>query len=394
MSNVPALATPGAVLWQDGPWHLIEATPDGRDAFDAFVSSHPRGDFLQSWAWGDLKALSGWRPHRLVLARDGGAEAAASVLERRLPLALGTLLYAPRGPVLDYGDPDLAERFLGAVAGALRTGGAVLLKLDPDVPDDPDLARRLGALGLRPGRRRGQFGGIQPRHVMQLDLDRDLDAVFAGFTAKGRYNIRLARRHGVRVREGDRADLPAACRLMRETALRDGFGLRSDAYYAQVFDHTVVPGHGRLLVASVNGEDVAATWTVHFGHKAWYLYGASSDRHRETMPNYLLQWEAIQWAHGRGARVYDFLGVPSSPDPRSPIVGLWRFKERFGARPVTFVGEFDLPLRPVGYLLWRLCDPAYAQTSVLAARGRRALSRLVPRRARPAAQPSPARDTP
>jgi peptidoglycan pentaglycine glycine transferase (the first glycine) len=384
----------GAVLWRDGPWRLMEASEGASAAFDAFVAGHERCDFLQSWQWGALKALAGWRPHRLALTRDGRVEAVASVLERRLPLALGTLLYAPRGPVLDYADPELLGRFLDAVTEALRPSGAVLLKLDPDVPDDPALARRLRALGLRPGRRRGHFGGIQPRYVMQLALDRDLDAVFASFTAKGRYNVRLARRHGVEVREAAAADLPVVCRLMRETALRDGFGLRSDAYYACVFDHTVGAGHGRVLLASVDGEDVAATWTVQFGHKAWYLYGASSHRHRDKMPNYLLQWEAIRWAHGRGARVYDFLGVPRTPDPQSPIVGLWRFKERFGARPVAFVGEFDLPLRPAGYLLWRACDPVYAHLSVALGRGARAARRLLPPRPALSGGPAPAPDAP
>jgi lipid II:glycine glycyltransferase (peptidoglycan interpeptide bridge formation enzyme) len=172
--------------------------------------------------------------------------------------------------------------------------------------------------------------------------------------------------------------------------MRDGFGLRPDGCYARVFDHTAAAGHGRVLLASVGDDDVAATWTVHFGAKAWYLYGASADRHREKMPNYLLQWEAIQWAHGRGARLYDFLGVPAAPDPKSPIIGLWRFKERFGARPVTFVGEFDLPLRPAAYLAWRLADPAYAHASVLGARARRALGRVLPRRTeQPAASPAP-----
>jgi peptidoglycan pentaglycine glycine transferase (the first glycine) len=391
MNNVRA-GIPGAVLWQDGPWRLVEASSESRSAYDGFVAEHPRGDFLQSWQWGEFKAESGWRPRRLLFLHAERIEGAASVLERRLPLGLGALLYCPRGPVVDYGTPQLATRFLDALRQSVRGHGAVLLKIDPDVPDDPDLARALWRLGLRPGRRRGQFGGVQPRYVMQLDLDRPLDAVFAAFTSKCRYNIRLARRRGVRLREASRADLPVVCRLLHDTSLRDGFGLRPDAYYAAVFDHTVGAGHGRLLVASVGDEDVAATWTVHFGRKAWYLYGASSARHRDKMPNYLLQWEAIEWAHGRGARMYDFLGVPERPDPKSPIVGLWRFKERFAGRMVTFVGEFDLPLRPLAYALWRLADPLYARAMVLAGRARRSLSGLALRR--PAAGPAPTPELP
>ena len=365
----------GAVLWRDGPWRLVAVGPEGRGAYDAFVAAHPRGDFLQSWSWGELKADQGWRPQRVLLEREGEPRGAASLLERPLPLGLGRIVYAPRGPVVDYDDAEAVERMLLAVGRAVDAR-TLLVKLDPDAADAPDLTGRLRRLGLRPGRRRGLFGGIQPRHVMQLALDRPLDTVFGAFSPKCRYNIRLAGRHGVTVREATRDDLPAVVRLLRETALRDGFGLRPAGYYAEVFEHTVGAGHGRVLIATYGGEDVAATWTVHFGAKAWYLYGASSDRHRDKMPNYLLQWEAIRWAHGRGARLYDFLGVPASPNPRSPIVGLWRFKERFGARPVTFVGEFDLPLRPLAYRAWRLADPVYAHTQVVAGRARRAFSRL------------------
>jgi len=374
------------VLWQEGPWTLVRLAPDAREAYDAFVGAHAHGDFLQGWSWGDLKAKGGWRPHRLALVRDGQWIAAASLLERPLPLG-ATLLYAPRGPVLDYADPTLLTAFLGGVRAAMA-GRPVLLKMDPDVPDDAGLAQRLRQIGLRPGRVRGLFGGIQPRHVMRLRLDRPLDAVFASFTPKGRYNIRLAERRGVVVEEAGREALPMFWEMLRETSARDGFGVRPGSYYADVFDHTVGRGQGRVLLARIGDAYVAGTWTVHLGDKAWYLYGASTSRYRELMPNYLLQWEAIRWAHGRGAKLYDFLGVPATPDPRSRIIGLWRFKERFAPDVTHFIGEYDLPLRPAAYALWRLADPLFAR-SVVALGGMRRVVGAVRRRAGPRVAPVP-----
>jgi hypothetical protein len=96
------------------------------------------------------------------------------------------------------------------------------------------------------------------------------------------------------------------------------------------------------------------------------------------MPNYLLQWEAIRWAHERGARLYDFLGVPREPDPQHPVSGLYRFKSAFSATRESFVGEFDVPLRPVLYLLWRLADPVVAHAALWGTRFRRVVFR--PRR--------------
>lgn len=359
-----------------------------RTQFDAFVGQHPYGDYLQGWAWGNLKSAAGWQAHRLVMERlsegpahgpNGGEwTGVATVLSHPLPFGLGEILYAPRGPVLDFGDAAALRTFLAGVRGLFRGRGSVFLKMDPDVSDDPAAAARLRAAGTVRGRRRGRFEGIQPRHVMRLSLDRPLEQIFASFTSKCRYNIRLAERKGVSVREANRDDLPVFHALLEETADRDGFGIRAAGYYHHLYDHTVACGLGRILLAYVGDEPVAGTWTVLLGQKAWYLLGASSNRHRNRMPNYLLQWEAIQWAHANGARLYDFLGVPKEPDPGNPISGLYRFKSGFAAVRESFIGEFDLPLRPAVYALWRLADPVQAKCTVWAGAVRRFILRAHP----------------
>lgn len=381
--------------WTDGAMRLRFATESERDRFDSFVGRHPYGDYLQGWAWGDLKSAAGWEAHRLVMERlsggphpetpENGWIAVATVLAHPLPFGLGEILYAPRGPVLDFGDVEVLRSFLTGVRSLFQGRGSVFLKMDPDVPDQAAARAGLRAAGTIAGRRRGRFEGIQPRHVMRLSLDRPLDGVFAAFTSKCRYNIRLAQRKGVSAREATRADLPVFYALLTETAQRDGFGIRAAAYYEHLYDHTVGCGLGRILLAYVGDEPVAGTWTVMLGHKAWYLLGASSNRHRNRMPNYLLQWEAIQWAHARGARLYDFLGVPKEPDPRNPISGLYRFKSGFGAERESFIGEFDLPLRPAMYVLWRIADPVQAKCTVWAGALRRVL-----RERPPAVRPDPA----
>jgi lipid II:glycine glycyltransferase (peptidoglycan interpeptide bridge formation enzyme) len=70
------------------------------------------------------------------------------------------------------------------------------------------------------------------------------------------------------------------------------------------------------------------------------------------MPNHLIQWRAIEWAAAAGYRIYDFRGVSEH------VPGLKRFKEGFGARAVTYAGEFDLPLRAGWYRLWLRGAPA------------------------------------
>jgi len=120
-------------------------------------------------------------------------------------------------------------------------------------------------------------------------------------------------------------------------------------------------GWARLLLAEVEGEPVAALMVFAQGHRCWYFYGASGEAHREKMPNYLLQWEAIRWARSQGCIEYDLWGVPDEDKEtlesgfahrRDGLWGVYRFKRGFEGELVRSVGAWDLPLRPVPYRLY------------------------------------------
>ncbi len=346
-----------------------------RDRFDAFVGGAQHGDFLQSWAWGDLKARMGWRPHRLWWREGDRIRASVSLLERPLPFAGRSLFYAPRGPVLPWEEEETCRGWFSALGAYVRERRGILLKCDPDLAESEWGPDGLRPLGLRPARRRGRFEGLQPRHVGRIRVDRPLTEIVDGFTPKCRYNIRLAQRRRVEVREGRREDVARFHELLRETARRDGFHVRPRAYLEALWEVTCQRGHGRLLLAQWEGEVLAGIWLVRLGRKVDYLYGASSSRRRELMPNYALQWAAIRWAHESGAGIYDFLGLPPREEPGNPINGLLRFKRGFGAEVTSFVGEYDLVVGPVGYALWRVADPVLARAMILGAWARDRLER-------------------
>ncbi|MBR6701767.1 MAG: peptidoglycan bridge formation glycyltransferase FemA/FemB family protein, partial [Clostridia bacterium] len=75
--------------------------------------------------------------------------------------------------------------------------------------------------------------------------------------------------------------------------------------------------------------------------------GASRNIHRNTMPNYLLQWEMIKWAVECGCRIYDFRGVTRFDEDD----GLYRFKMKFGAYKEDFMGEMELVYKPAAAIL-------------------------------------------
>ena len=71
---------------------------------------------------------------------------------------------------------------------------------------------------------------------MILDLRQDEDALLKGMKQKWRYNVRLAARKGVSVRRGGPNDLELLYRMYAETALRDGFVIRTRDYYTQAWN--------------------------------------------------------------------------------------------------------------------------------------------------------------
>jgi lipid II:glycine glycyltransferase (peptidoglycan interpeptide bridge formation enzyme) len=305
-----------------------------------------------------VKATAGWGARRLLVEDDDGrVRGACSILRTKPVRGVPPLLYAPRGPVLDFADTDALRALLDGIRA--RAGGAFMFKCDPPVEAGSDAARALTRAGLR-SVRSGAFGGVQPTAVMVLDIDRDLDKILEGFKSKWRYNIRLAERRGVAVREGGAGDIARFYEILTETARRDGFTVRGRSYFETLWRELQPAGQLQLFIAEYDGRAVAGILLLCMGERAIYVYGASSNDDRNVMPNHLLQWHAIRWAHDRGFKVYDFRGVSPVRDgrPIEPhIAGLNRFKEGFGARYVEYAGEFDLPLRTGWYALWRTAAP-------------------------------------
>lgn len=323
--------------------------------FDSFVASAPAGDILQSWGWGEAKKATGWTPMRFRVLESGETIAACSVLLRRPAPAFPPIAYAPRGPVWKQ------QSALGMLIEQLTSelGDAFALVCDPCVEDVGALeASGFEVVGA------GGFGGIQPKAVMVVDLHgKTPEELVSGFKSKWRYNARLATKKGVSVRVGSSDDLGAFYSLLSETAKRDGFPIRAESYYRAVWE-ALAPNNLRLLIAERSGNFIAAIMLGVFGDTITYLYGASSDEDRNTMPNHLLHREAITWACGEGYSTYDLQGVSPIVDgePTDPSsAGLNRFKAGFGSRYIEYAGELDRPLRRGWYAIWRTAYPPAAR---------------------------------
>ena len=319
----------------------------------------PNPHVLQSWAWGDFKSRWGWSVERLVWTDGHQPLAAAQVLHRAIPRTPWNFLYVPKGPLLDYDDTPLVEQVLADLEAYARQARALFIKIDPDVrrqlgephPHQPLDATGMAALNLLNQRGwRLSPEQIQFQNTMVIDLTPAIDDLLANMKSKWRYNIRLAERKGVSVRPGTAADLPAFYQMYADTAARDGFLIRPEAYYRDVWSRFMEAGQAELLLAQVDEEIMAGLVLFFFEQSAWYMYGASSDQYRQLMPNHALQWAAICRAKAWGCHRYDLWGAPDVFNESDRLWGVYRFKQGFGGQVVQWLGAYDFPVKRSLYL--------------------------------------------
>ena len=329
-----------------------------QETWNAFVAAHPQAHLLQSAPWGELKSRFGWSVERVAL--EGPSEsivAGAQILYRRLPYGLGTLAYVAKGPLVDWQDAAQTADLISALDRAARARGALALSIEPDLPDTPDHAERLIRAGFMPG-----ADTFQPRRTVLVDLGPDEAAILGAMKSKTRYNVRLAARKGVSVRQGSADDVEVYNRLAATTGARNRFGVRSPAYHRAALDLFAPHGQVAMFLAEYEGEPLAGLVAFCLGRTAWYFYGASSDAHRNLMAPYAVQWAAMRWAKAQGCTTYDLWGVPDEDQQtleaefagRSDgLWGVYRFKRGFGGALYRTIGAWDRVYGALRYRLYR-----------------------------------------
>lgn len=340
---------------------LTVTTITDRAEWNDSLRALPYAHILQTWEWGEFKrATTGWEPARLCFSRGGQTVALASVLTRRIgPLAV---MYVPKGPALDYANAGLAAAVLDHLESLARRRFAVWLKIDPDliaatgVPgEEGDQPETNGTAMQNLLTRRGwRFSEdqVQFRNTITLDLTQSEDDLLAAMSQNTRRKVRTAGKKGVTIREASPDDLQTLYALYKVTGARDEFLIRPPEYYERAWHDFLRDGLAHALIAEVDGEPVAHVILFHFGAKCWYFYGASSDTHREKMPNYLLQWEAMRWAKAAGYTIYDMWGAPDIFDEADSMWGVYQFKRGFRGTVTRHIGAWDFAPYPPLYTLY------------------------------------------
>ncbi|MFE7120102.1 lipid II:glycine glycyltransferase FemX [Streptomyces sp. NPDC057654] len=347
----------------------------------AFVQSQRSVSFLQTPAWGRVKTE--WRSESLGWFDGRRLVGVGLVLHRPVPrLDRFTLAYLPEGPVIDWtGEIGV---WLDPLAAYLKAHGAFAIRLGPPVRTDTwsaaqikegiaapgvrrltelsgqwadpvgaRLAGRLRDAGWLPQSPEDGFGVGHPQFKYELPLaGKSEEDLLRGANQLWRRNIKKAAKEGVEVTVGGGpADLEAFHGLYVHTAERDRFTPRPLRYFETMFAALGAedPERITLYLARHQGDLVAATVLVRVGGHAVYSYGASSTEKREVRGSNACQWTMIRDSLAAGCDVYDLRGITPTLDADDPHVGLIQFKVGTGGQAVRYVGEWDLPLRPMVY---------------------------------------------
>ncbi len=334
------------------------------------IQSLPNPHFLQSTLWARIKIDNGWTPFNLIWKDGKKIIAGAMVLERNvkiLRLFSTRILYCPKGPLLDWNQPELANFVLRDLENFAKRRKSIFLKIDPDLfvegneitqinpmvlPFSAGVENNLKNRGWLESKEQVQF-----RNSIYLSLNDKEEDLLSSMKQKTRYNIRLSERKGVTIRSGTDADFEKLYDLYAQTALRDNFIIRSQDYYLKVWKLFYDQNICEPLIAEFEGQILAAIIVYHYFNKSYYVYGMSSDQNRNLMATYLLQWKAIQSAKQKNVKIYDFWGAPDEFDESDRMWGVYKFKLGFGGIPVKTIGAWDFPVYPSAYKFYQIVLP-------------------------------------
>lgn len=333
--------------------------------WDHFVFNNEFGHFLQTREWSYLKSLHGWDIAHSRVYNNSDLIGGSEVLLRNLPLRFGKIAHIPCGPICQWKDSQNVKEVIFDAIVVAKLQGAIVLIIEPIIDDSSQIQKLLIASGFKP-----DVFSPQPPRTIILDIDKPNDFILAKMKPKTRYNINLARRHGVQVREGSENDIVEFYNLLIETSNRNQFSIPSIKYFYNfitIFKQASLVDTVFLVAEheSIPNKILAGIIVSAIGQKATYLYGASGNEYRELMSPYMLQWEGIQWAKRRNCISYDLWGVPDEDESvlesnftkRSDgLWGVYRFKRGFGGTIVRRAGTWVYPISKIkwtGYQIAR-----------------------------------------
>jgi len=194
-----------------------------------------------------------------------------------------------------------------------------------------------------------------PEWTQILDLKKSEDELLKSFHSKTRYNIRLAEKKGVVIKEmsNDRG-FEIFSKLYFDTCRRQKYFGHTPKYHKIIWE-SLKKDVAHILIAFYKDVPLAAYELFYFRNTLYYPYGGTSLEYWNLMASNLLMWEAIKLGKKLGVEKFDMWGsLGPNYDINDPWAGFTRFKEGYGTKFTEFIGSYDLVINPIQYKIYNV----------------------------------------
>lgn len=297
---------------------------------------------MQTQEWADLKVAQGWQSYNV----EG-----VFVLEKPLPIGQ-SFLYAPE---TSWEALSNFENFLENIKENIKKSGTLFLRLEILDKKNEEIIQKLKEKNFNKA-----FEELQPEWRQIIDITKSEDEILAQMKPKGRYNIKVAQKHGVEVticpidRLNDGIEI--FYDLYQQTAQYQKISLRDKKYFLAMMKVLYPKGEAAIFIARFQNTPLAALLVTFYDQIASYLYGGTSRLHKEVMAPYAAHWQAILEAKKRGCEKYDLLAVAPPESPSHKYANLTFFKEQFGGEKTNITGNWDLVYKPTYYKMFKFVE--------------------------------------
>lgn len=319
------------------------------------VVSHP----LQSAEWGEFREKTGLKVIRRESINKDKKNSAFQLTIHNIPKIPWTIGYLPKGDL-----PNKA--MLEELHKIGKENKCIFIQLEPNIVK----AQVKNGKSENKWYKANDIWKIVPaahplftKYTFILDLTKSEDELLKAMHPKARYNIKVAKKHGVIITE-DNSDkaFEDFLRLTKETTTRQHFFAHTENYHRlqwETIAHTTTENQltSHLLLAKYKNQTLAAWILFVFKDMLYYPYGASSTEHKDVMASNLMMWETIRFGKKLGLKKFDMWGaLGAHPDPKDPWFGFHDFKRKYGPEHVELIGSYDLVINPLLYQLYKLVD--------------------------------------
>lgn len=259
---------------------------------------------------------------------------------------------------------------------------------------------------------------LEPRWISVLDINgKSMDELYSEMRSSTKWRLNNSKKNALRIIEAKYEDLEEFKNLMKHTAERREFVDRPLSYYQEMFKILDEKDLVKVLLIEINFKElvelsektleetnakidelkdntrkekqlkelylekerlekkieelneiikedgekkiISGGWYMLYGREIIYLFGASYKKYMKYNPQYMLQWEMINYAIDNKYEAFNFYGIDGNFNKESKGFGLFDFKRGFNAKVHELIGEFDLVIDKPRYLLYTLSFKAY-----------------------------------